>query len=210
MNINQENLRYRLLLEQNLSPERIEQLWPPYPTDGPTVVQEEDMRRQQPRLVMSEEEQQQKHQERLNGQRMEFENLLRQQTAFSERKHAAAATAFHSKSQTRTSEPQQPQPQPLQQQKSNVVEGSKLVRSFVQRFFSLNSARASNNWVINGSQTTTGLPFLANDPHLEFSTPSIWILFHLQAPNISAIGASLVGTAASVQKMCSLAHGWSD
>ncbi|MCC7362422.1 MAG: penicillin acylase family protein [Anaerolineales bacterium] len=32
----------------------------------------------------------------------------------------------------------------------------------------------SNNWVIAGSRTTTGLPLLANDPHLGLHLPSIW------------------------------------
>lgn len=32
----------------------------------------------------------------------------------------------------------------------------------------------SNNWVIAGSRTTTGLPLLANDPHLSIQMPSIW------------------------------------
>jgi len=32
----------------------------------------------------------------------------------------------------------------------------------------------SNNWVIAGSRTATGKPFLANDPHLGEQMPSIW------------------------------------
>lgn len=32
----------------------------------------------------------------------------------------------------------------------------------------------SNNWVIDGSKTTTGKPILANDPHLGIQMPSIW------------------------------------
>ncbi|HID85276.1 MAG TPA: penicillin acylase family protein [Anaerolineales bacterium] len=32
----------------------------------------------------------------------------------------------------------------------------------------------SNNWVIAGSRTATGMPFLANDPHLSAQIPSIW------------------------------------
>ncbi len=32
----------------------------------------------------------------------------------------------------------------------------------------------SNNWVIAGSRTTTGMPLLANDPHLDIQMPSIW------------------------------------
>ncbi|MDO9130133.1 MAG: penicillin acylase family protein [Anaerolineales bacterium] len=32
----------------------------------------------------------------------------------------------------------------------------------------------SNNWVIAGSRTATGMPLLANDPHLGIQMPSIW------------------------------------
>jgi len=32
----------------------------------------------------------------------------------------------------------------------------------------------SNNWVVGGSRTESGLPILANDPHLAIQMPSIW------------------------------------
>lgn len=32
----------------------------------------------------------------------------------------------------------------------------------------------SNNWVVNGARTESGLPLLANDPHLSIMMPSIW------------------------------------
>lgn len=32
----------------------------------------------------------------------------------------------------------------------------------------------SNSWAISGAHTTTGLPILANDPHLSIQMPSIW------------------------------------
>src|SRR5690606_14991371 len=32
----------------------------------------------------------------------------------------------------------------------------------------------SNNWAIAGSKSATGLPILANDPHLQLTLPSIW------------------------------------
>jgi penicillin amidase len=37
----------------------------------------------------------------------------------------------------------------------------------------------SNNWVANGSKTSTGEPILCNDPHLSFQTPSIWYEAHI-------------------------------
>ncbi|TPW32884.1 penicillin acylase family protein [Pararhizobium mangrovi] len=39
---------------------------------------------------------------------------------------------------------------------------------------------ASNNWVVSGSRTKSGLPILANDPHLGLAAPSIWYLADLR------------------------------
>ncbi|MFQ5811771.1 MAG: penicillin acylase family protein [Anaerolineae bacterium] len=39
---------------------------------------------------------------------------------------------------------------------------------------SLRTGIGSNNWVISGSRTETGMPLLANDPHLGIQMPSIW------------------------------------
>ena len=36
------------------------------------------------------------------------------------------------------------------------------------------SGVGSNSWVIGGALTTTGMPLLANDPHLAIQMPSIW------------------------------------
>ena len=37
------------------------------------------------------------------------------------------------------------------------------------------SGIGSNSWVVDGAHTTTGLPLLANDPHLGVSIPGIWM-----------------------------------
>ena len=52
----------------------------------------------------------------------------------------------------------------------------------------------SNNWVLSGSRTTSGLPILANDPHLGLAAPAIWYLARLTTPNGSVVGATLPGT----------------
>ena len=51
----------------------------------------------------------------------------------------------------------------------------------------------SNNWVIAGSRTGTGLPMLANDPHLGARIPSIWYLAEIHGDTIHATGATLPG-----------------
>jgi penicillin amidase len=54
---------------------------------------------------------------------------------------------------------------------------------------------ASNNWVVGSSRTASGRPLLCNDPHLDLTAPSIWILMHLnsKASNLNPIGASFPG-----------------
>lgn len=42
--------------------------------------------------------------------------------------------------------------------------------------------RGSNNWVVSGTHTASGKPFLANDPHLGLSAPAIWYFAGLKAP----------------------------
>src|SRR6266540_3790465 len=53
------------------------------------------------------------------------------------------------------------------------------------------SSQGSNNWVVSGARSATGLPLLANDPHLAILTPSMWYECHLSAPGLHASGASL-------------------
>lgn len=43
----------------------------------------------------------------------------------------------------------------------------------------------SNNWVVDGTRTTTGKPLLANDPHLGIQMPSIWYLNALHCVPVS-------------------------
>lgn len=64
--------------------------------------------------------------------------------------------------------------------------------SVVQSMVSVDTM-ASNNWVVSGSRTTTGKPFLANDPHLTLEVPSLWYMAHLESPTFNAIGATLPG-----------------
>ena len=53
---------------------------------------------------------------------------------------------------------------------------------------------ASNNWVVNGSYTVSGLPILANDPHLELTAPPIWLLLEINTPSFKSIGNLFPGT----------------
>ena len=53
---------------------------------------------------------------------------------------------------------------------------------------------SSNNWVVHGDHTETGMPLFASDPHLANSLPSAQILYHLELPEGKIIsGANLPG-----------------
>jgi penicillin amidase len=57
----------------------------------------------------------------------------------------------------------------------------------------------SNNWVVDGSLSTTGKPLLANDPHRSIGVPSLRWMVHLVGPGWNVIGAgepALPGVAA--------------
>jgi penicillin amidase len=52
---------------------------------------------------------------------------------------------------------------------------------------------ASNNWVVAGFKSETGLPLVANDMHLALILPNIWYEAHLVAPGINVSGVVLPG-----------------
>jgi penicillin amidase len=56
-----------------------------------------------------------------------------------------------------------------------------------------NEFNGSNNWVVSGDKTKSGLPLLADDPHLGLSTPSIWYQMHLQSPEQNVSGVIFAG-----------------
>ncbi|MGA2112226.1 MAG: penicillin acylase family protein [Anaerolineales bacterium] len=52
----------------------------------------------------------------------------------------------------------------------------------------------SNDWTVSGSRTTTGMPIVANDPHLDIQMPSIWYQMGLHcAPKTAACPFDVVG-----------------
>lgn len=54
----------------------------------------------------------------------------------------------------------------------------------------------SNNWVVDGTRTESGMPILANDPHLGLTTPSIWYLMRLhdRTTGDNTVGVSFPGS----------------
>ena len=64
----------------------------------------------------------------------------------------------------------------------------------MQNFVEEDAADGSNNWVVAGSKTKTGVPILCNDPHLELTLPSIWYEMQLKTPTSNVYGVSLPGS----------------
>ena len=51
----------------------------------------------------------------------------------------------------------------------------------------------SNNWVVSGARTESGLPILAGDPHLAMGMPGIWYLARLNWPDYAMAGGTVAG-----------------
>ena len=51
----------------------------------------------------------------------------------------------------------------------------------------------SNNWVVHGERSDTGMPFLANDTHLGLDMPSIWYENGLHGGRFDVVGFSFPG-----------------
>ncbi|WP_077358464.1 penicillin acylase family protein [Virgibacillus halodenitrificans] len=56
-----------------------------------------------------------------------------------------------------------------------------------------NTFNGSNNWVVSGKKTASGLPLLADDPHLGLATPSIWLQMHLETEDLNVSGVIFAG-----------------
>jgi len=50
------------------------------------------------------------------------------------------------------------------------------------------TTEGSNNWVMSGERTSTGIPILANDPHRRIEMPALRYFVHLVAPGWNVIG----------------------
>src|SRR5207247_389750 len=62
-----------------------------------------------------------------------------------------------------------------------------------QQLEQMKSELGSNNWVIDGTKSTTGGPILANDPHREVVNPALRYVVHLVAPGWNALGGTEPG-----------------
>ncbi|MUV38452.1 Penicillin amidase [Lentibacillus sp. JNUCC-1] len=51
----------------------------------------------------------------------------------------------------------------------------------------------SNNWAVSGEKTKSGMPLLADDPHLGLATPSIWVQMVLETGDMKVDGVIFAG-----------------
>jgi len=65
--------------------------------------------------------------------------------------------------------------------------------AFAREVLGAEGGGASNNWVVSGKKSATGMPILANDPHLGHGAPGIWYEAHLVSPSMNVSGSILPG-----------------
>jgi penicillin amidase len=51
----------------------------------------------------------------------------------------------------------------------------------------------SNNWVLSGTRTESGAPYLCNDPHVQLTAPAAFYVAHLSGGDFDVAGATLPG-----------------
>ena len=72
----------------------------------------------------------------------------------------------------------------------DLLRGADVVHSLLGN---IGDSLGSNDWVMDGSRTTTGKPLLANDPHLGINMPAIWYEVALRGGGLDVIGFSFPG-----------------
>ena len=73
-----------------------------------------------------------------------------------------------------------------------------LVADIEEKFSPFGFFEGSNAWVISGNKTESGKPILAGDPHIAFSTPSVWYEAHIVTPGFELYGHYLSGSPLSL------------
>ncbi len=63
----------------------------------------------------------------------------------------------------------------------------------VERRFPAGQFLGSNAWAINGRRSQSGMPLLANDPHMGFAAPAVWFEAHIRTPEHEVYGHFLGG-----------------
>lgn len=67
-----------------------------------------------------------------------------------------------------------------------------------QPSFSDSSKKGSNSWVIGPARSLSKTSWLANDPHLQLTSPPVWHWIHVKINDLDSIGASFPGIPAII------------
>ncbi|KAA0150460.1 hypothetical protein FNF29_05263 [Cafeteria roenbergensis] len=189
-NLNSEITRFRLMARQGLSPERIEQLMPPYDmTQFPVALSPADLGLggEQFGCDASLRSAATDHAEPLEGRKRGLADgpVAGAADAVS-RAAAIVATALRSAAAPRRAAADAAAARRVPESWVSPVglpgwiSGSArdrppAPRPGVRPDRQFGNLGASNNWVVSGNRTTTGKPLLCNDPHLTLMAPSIWL-----------------------------------
>lgn len=174
-NMNSEITRFRLKVRQGLSPERIDQLMPPYDmTQFPVALSPADLGMGPEQFGCNAS---------LNsasGARSAapFDGPVAGAADAVSRAAAIVADALQAAAPARgaaSSPPSWVSAVGLPGWISGSRRDEPAARPGVRPERQLGNLGASNNWVVGGSRTTTGKPLLCNDPHLTLMAPSIWL-----------------------------------
>ncbi|HEX2068622.1 MAG TPA: penicillin acylase family protein, partial [Actinomycetota bacterium] len=82
-------------------------------------------------------------------------------------------------------------PPPVVPGKDEGTGGRLAALELLRQAATLPGRQGSNSWVVSGERTTTGMPLLANDPHVFVQVPSMFYEVHLSAPGIETRGVAL-------------------
>lgn len=72
----------------------------------------------------------------------------------------------------------------------DLMEGATIVHNLLG---DVQAGFGSNDWVVDGTHTTTGQPLLANDPHLGINMPAIWYEVAIRGGGLDVIGFTFPG-----------------
>lgn len=62
------------------------------------------------------------------------------------------------------------------------------------RFLGAYARTGSNSFAISGDKSESGAPIIANDPHLGFVVPNLWMIAGLKSPSYHLVGMMAIGT----------------
>ena len=84
---------------------------------------------------------------------------------------------------------------------SQLAEAARLGREYMKKIAGMplfagrpqDGTQGSNEWAISGTNTDTGRPIVANDPHLSLGAPSTFYPIALKAPGLDVVGEGFAG-----------------